>query len=83
MTQQPLALVYGEQLEKTPTALYIPPAALRVRLDNFSGPLDLLLYLVRKHKFDIMDIPMAELCRNTPPTPMKFSATTWKRPPII
>ena len=63
MTQQPLALVYGEQLEKTPTALYIPPAALRVRLDNFSGPLDLLLYLVRKHKFDIMDIPMAELCR--------------------
>ena len=63
MMQQPLALVYGEQVEKAPEVLYIPPAALRVDLENFSGPLDLLLYLVRKQKFDIMDIPMAELCR--------------------
>ena len=59
----PLATIYGEPLSEAPKALYIPPAVLRVMLDNFSGPLDLLLYLVRRHKFDILDIPMADLCR--------------------
>lgn len=60
--QPPLALVYGEPLHEAPAALYIPPEAMRVMLDNFAGPMDLLLYLVRKHKFDILDIPMAKLC---------------------
>ena len=62
-TQMPLALVYGEPVLEAPRALYIPPEAMRVMLDNFSGPLDLLLYLVRKHRFDILDIPMTALCR--------------------
>ncbi len=61
--QAPLALVYGEPVREMPGALYIPPEAMRVMLDNFSGPMDLLLYLVRRHKFDILDIPMAALCR--------------------
>ena len=61
--QMPLALVYGEPVQDAPGALYIPPSALRIWLDNFTGPLDLLLYLVRKHRFDIMDIPMAALCK--------------------
>ena len=62
-TQMPLALIYGEPLVEVPSALYIPPEAMRVMSDNFSGPLDLLLYLVRRHRFDILDIPMALLCR--------------------
>lgn len=57
----PPTLVYGEPVE-APAALYIPPAAMRVMLDNFAGPLDLLLYLVRKHRFDILDIPVCALC---------------------
>lgn len=61
--QPPLALVYGEPLHEAPRALYIPPEAMRVMLDNFAGPMDLLLYLVRKHRFDILDVPMAALCR--------------------
>ncbi|MGI9297904.1 MAG: segregation and condensation protein A [Gammaproteobacteria bacterium] len=61
--QIPLALVYGEPVHEAPRALYIPPEAMRVMLDNFSGPLDLLLYLVRRHRFDILDIPAAALCR--------------------
>lgn len=61
--QMPLALVYGEPVLEVPGALYIPPAAMRVNLDNFSGPMDLLLYLVRRHRFDILDIPMTALCR--------------------
>ena len=63
MSGRPLALVYGEPLLEAPRALYIPPEAMRVMLDNFSGPLDLLLYLVRRHRFDILDIPMTALCR--------------------
>ena len=63
MNQQPLALVYGEPVHEAPRALYIPPEAMRVMLENFSGPLDLLLYLVRRHRFDILDIPMTALCR--------------------
>ena len=61
--QTPLALVYGEPLHEAPSALYIPPEAVRVRLDNFAGPMDLLLYLVRKHRFDILDAPVSALCR--------------------
>ncbi len=56
-----LARLYGEPLEECPDGLYIPPEALRVFLSSFEGPLDLLLYLIRKQKFDVMDIPMAEL----------------------
>lgn len=56
-----LARLYGEPLESCPEGLYIPPEALRVFLQSFEGPLDLLLYLIRKQKFDVMDIPMAEL----------------------
>lgn len=62
-TKQPLAVVRGEKITEVPTALYIPPAALHVMLSEFEGPLDLLLFLVRKHKFDILDIPMTQLCR--------------------
>ncbi len=53
--------VYGKSLDPAP-ALYIPAAALRLRLDHFEGPMDLLLHLVRKNRFDITDIPMAQLC---------------------
>ncbi|WP_025870615.1 segregation and condensation protein A [Methylobacillus glycogenes] len=53
--------IYGEQLDTIPQDLYIPPDALEVYLDAFEGPLDLLLYLIRKHNLDILDIPMAEL----------------------
>ncbi len=54
-------LLYGETLEKLPLDLYIPPDALEVFLDAFQGPLDLLLYLIRKANVDILDIPMAPL----------------------
>lgn len=56
-----LARLYGEPLEDCPEGLYIPPDALRVFLESFEGPLDLLLYLIRRQKFNVMDIPMAEL----------------------
>jgi segregation and condensation protein A len=56
-----LARLYGEPLLKLPTDLYIPPDALEVFLDAFEGPLDLLLYLIRKQNFNILDIPMAQL----------------------
>jgi segregation and condensation protein A len=56
-----LARLYGEPLESCPEGLYIPPDALRVFLESFEGPLDLLLYLIRRQKFNVMDIPMAEL----------------------
>ncbi|UJF24467.1 segregation/condensation protein A [Suttonella sp. R2A3] len=54
-----LVLVFGEPLEHMPKDLYIPPDALRVLLEAFEGPLDLLLYLIRKHNIDILDIPVA------------------------
>ncbi len=57
------ARLYGEPLFALPTDLYIPPDALEVFLDAFEGPLDLLLYLIRKQNFNILDIPMAELTR--------------------
>jgi segregation and condensation protein A len=59
----PLARVRGEPMTELPADLYIPPEALSVFLDAFEGPLDLLLYLIRRHSLDILDIPMAELTR--------------------
>jgi segregation and condensation protein A len=61
--QLPLARIRGEPVTELPPDLYIPPEALSVFLDAFEGPLDLLLYLIRKHSLDILDIPMAELTR--------------------
>jgi segregation and condensation protein A len=61
--EPPLALVYGEPLLDVPQDLYIPPEALRVFLEAFEGPLDLLLYLIRKQNLDVLDIPMAALTR--------------------
>ncbi len=58
-----LAKLYGEPLFKIPTDLYIPPDALEVFLEAFEGPLDLLLYLIRKQNFNILDIPMAQVTR--------------------
>lgn len=55
------ARLYGEPLGKCPEDLFIPPEALQVFLESFEGPLDLLLYLIRRQQFDIFDIPMAEL----------------------
>lgn len=59
----PLARIHGEPFTELPADLYIPPDALEVFLDTFQGPLDLLLYLIRKHNLDVLDIPMAELTR--------------------
>jgi segregation and condensation protein A len=56
-----LARLYGEPLFKLPEDLYIPPDALEVFLEAFEGPLDLLLYLIRKQNFNVLDIPMAPL----------------------
>ncbi|MFT5111847.1 MAG: segregation and condensation protein A [Parasphingorhabdus sp.] len=57
------AIVRGEVFEKWPQDLFIPPDALEVILESFQGPLDLLLYLIRKHNLDILDIPVAEITR--------------------
>ncbi len=57
------AKIKGEAFTELPQNLYIPPDALEVYLESFEGPLDLLLYLIRKHNLDILDIPMAELTR--------------------
>jgi len=59
----PIAKIRGEPMTELPSDLYIPPEALSVFLDAFEGPLDLLLYLIRKHSLDILDIPMADLTR--------------------
>jgi segregation and condensation protein A len=61
--QLPVARIRGEPVTELPADLYIPPEALSVFLEAFEGPLDLLLYLIRKHSLDILDIPMAELTR--------------------
>lgn len=55
------ARLYGEPLFSIPTDLYIPPNALEVFLETFEGPLDLLLYLIRKQNFNVLDIPMAQV----------------------
>ena len=57
------ARLYGEPLFKLPSDLYIPPDALEVFLEAFEGPLDLLLYLIRKQNFNVLDIPMAEVTK--------------------
>jgi segregation and condensation protein A len=59
----PMARIRGEPMTEMPADLYIPPEALSVFLEAFEGPLDLLLYLIRKHSLDILDIPMADLTR--------------------
>jgi segregation and condensation protein A len=56
-----LARLYGEPMLRLPTDLYIPPDALEIFLEAFEGPLDLLLYLIRKQNFNILDIPMAQV----------------------
>ncbi len=58
-----VAKIYGEPVIELPTDLYIPPDALEVVLEAFEGPLDLLLYLIRKENLNILDIPMAPLTR--------------------
>jgi segregation and condensation protein A len=58
-----VARLYGEPLFKLPQDLYIPPDALEVFLEAFEGPLDLLLYLIRKQNFNILDIPLASVTR--------------------
>src|SRR4051812_458613 len=58
-----VARLYGEPLFQLPSDLYIPPDALEVFLEAFEGPLDLLLYLIRKQNFNILDIPMASVTR--------------------
>jgi len=58
-----VARLYGEPLFSMPSDLYIPPDALEVFLEAFEGPLDLLLYLIRKQNFNILDIPMAGVTR--------------------
>lgn len=57
------ARLYGEPLFKLPQDLYIPPQALEVFLESFEGPLDLLLYLIRKQNLNVLDIPMADVTR--------------------
>ncbi|MGH8849373.1 MAG: segregation and condensation protein A [Casimicrobiaceae bacterium] len=59
----PVAKVYGQPMLALPLDLYIPPEALEIFLDSFEGPLDLLLYLIRKQNINVLDIPMAELTR--------------------
>jgi len=58
---EPLARIYGQPMEQLPLDLYIPPDAMAVMLDAFEGPLDLLLYLIRKANINVLDIPMAPL----------------------
>ncbi|HLF31041.1 MAG TPA: ScpA family protein [Xanthomonadales bacterium] len=59
----PFAMVQGQPYTRLPQDLYIPPDALEVFLDAFEGPLDLLLYLIRRQNLDVLDIPIAEITR--------------------
>ncbi|MBK6350358.1 MAG: segregation/condensation protein A [Proteobacteria bacterium] len=61
--EMPFAVVDGEPVTQMPKDLYIPPDALQVFLEAFEGPLDLLLYLIRRQNLDILDIPIAEITR--------------------
>ena len=61
--EMPFALVQGMPVTEVPHDLYIPPDALEVILDAFEGPLDLLLYLIRRQNLDILDIPITEITR--------------------
>ena len=62
-TEMPFAYVQGEAVTTLPKDLYIPPDALEVFLEAFEGPLDLLLYLIKRQNLDILDIPIAEITR--------------------
>ena len=59
--EMPFAVVLGQPVTELPTDLYIPPDALEVFLEAFEGPLDLLLYLIRRQNLNILDIPIAEI----------------------
>src|SRR5450756_645029 len=61
--EMPFAVVNGEPVTQMPKDLYIPPQALEVFLEAFEGPLDLLLYLIRRQNLNILDIPLAEITR--------------------
>ena len=61
--EMPLAMVHGQPVLQIPQDLYIPPDALEVILEAFEGPLDLLLYLIRRQNLDILDIPVADITR--------------------
>src|ERR1700733_4614835 len=61
--EMPFAVVNGEAITQLPRDLYIPPQALEIFLEAFEGPLDLLLYLIRRQNLDILDIPIAEITR--------------------
>ena len=61
--EMPFAMVNGEPVTELPRDLYIPPQALEVFLEAFEGPLDLLLYLIRRQNLDVLDIPLAEITR--------------------
>jgi segregation and condensation protein A len=62
-SEMPFAVVDGEPITTLPQDLYIPPYALQVFLEAFEGPLDLLLYLIRRQNIDILDIPIAEITK--------------------
>jgi len=59
--EMPFAVIHGELVARPPQDLYIPPDAMEVFLDAFEGPLDLLLYLIKKQNLDILDIPVAQI----------------------
>jgi len=61
--EMPFAVVQGEPITELPKDLYIPPQALEVFLEAFEGPLDLLLYLIKRQNLDILNIPIAEITR--------------------
>jgi len=61
--EMPFAMVEGQPVTEMPRDLYIPPQALEVFLEAFEGPLDMLLYLIRRQNLDILDIPIAEITR--------------------
>ncbi|HUG74029.1 MAG TPA: segregation/condensation protein A, partial [Steroidobacteraceae bacterium] len=61
--EMPFAIVEGAPITELPRDLYIPPQALEVFLEAFEGPLDLLLYLIKKQNLDILNIPIAEITR--------------------
>jgi hypothetical protein len=61
--EMPFAIVNGEAITQLPKDLYIPPQALEVFLEAFEGPLDLLLYMIRRQNLDILDIPIADITR--------------------
>ncbi|MGH8326243.1 MAG: segregation/condensation protein A, partial [Steroidobacteraceae bacterium] len=61
--EMPFAVVNGEPVTQLPRDLYIPPQALEVFLEAFEGPLDLLLYLIRRQNLNVLDIPLAEITR--------------------